>query len=127
MLTGDHEDTAQAIAKEAGMTTVVAECLPDQKVNEIKRLKEEFGTIAMVGDGINDAPALKAADVGIAMGGGTDVALETADMVLMKNDLKKLVNMCRLSRKMNRIIKQNIVFSLAVICLLICMSRVKFR
>ncbi|WP_032727819.1 HAD-IC family P-type ATPase, partial [Bacillus subtilis] len=56
MLTGDHEDTAQAIAKEAGMTTVVAECLPDQKVNEIKRLKEEFGTIAMVGDGINDAP-----------------------------------------------------------------------
>ncbi|WGD81122.2 metal-transporting ATPase PfeT [Bacillus subtilis] len=120
MLTGDHEDTAQAIAKEAGMTTVVAECLPDQKVNEIKRLKEEFGTIAMVGDGINDAPALKAADVGIAMGGGTDVALETADMVLMKNDLKKLVNMCRLSRKMNRIIKQNIVFSLAVICLLIC-------
>ncbi|MEC2059609.1 metal-transporting ATPase PfeT [Bacillus stercoris] len=120
MLTGDHEDTAQAIAKEAGMTTVAAECLPDQKVNEIKRLKEEFGTIAMVGDGINDAPALKAADVGIAMGGGTDVALETADMVLMKNDLKKLVNMCRLSRKMNRIIKQNIVFSLAVICLLIC-------
>lgn len=84
MLTGDHEDTAQAIAKEAGMTTVAAECLPDQKVNEIKRLKEEFGTIAMVGDGINDAPALKAADVGIAMGGGTDVALETADMVLMK-------------------------------------------
>lgn len=120
MLTGDHEDTAQVIAKEAGMTTVAAECLPDQKVNEIKRLKEEFGTIAMVGDGINDAPALKAADVGIAMGGGTDVALETADMVLMKNDLKKLVNMCRLSRKMNRIIKQNIVFSLAVICLLIC-------
>ncbi|MFB0635700.1 metal-transporting ATPase PfeT [Bacillus rugosus] len=120
MLTGDHEDTAQAIAKEAGMTTVAAECLPDQKVKEIKRLKEEFGTIAMVGDGINDAPALKAADVGIAMGGGTDVALETADMVLMKNDLKKLVNMCRLSRKMNRIIKQNIVFSLAVICLLIC-------
>ncbi|OBA09407.1 cadmium-translocating P-type ATPase [Bacillus subtilis] len=120
MLTGDHEDTAQAIAKEAGMTTVAAECLPDQKVNEIKRLKEEFGTIAMVGDGINDAPALKASDVGIAMGGGTDVALETADMVLMQNDLKKLVNMCRLSRKMNRIIKQNIVFSLAVICLLIC-------
>ncbi|MGQ5113503.1 heavy metal translocating P-type ATPase [Bacillus halotolerans] len=120
MLTGDHEDTAQAIAKEAGMTTVAAECLPDQKVNEVKRLKEEFGTIAMVGDGINDAPALKAADVGIAMGGGTDVALETADMVLMQNDLKKLVKMCRLSRKMNRIVKQNIVFSLAVICLLIC-------
>ncbi|MBT2573593.1 heavy metal translocating P-type ATPase [Bacillus sp. ISL-51] len=120
MLTGDHPETAAAIAKEAGMTTVVAECLPDQKVEEIKKLKKTYGTIAMVGDGINDAPALKTADVGIAMGGGTDVALETADLVLMQNDLHKLVKMCRLSRKMNRIIKQNIVFSLTVICLLIC-------
>lgn len=120
MLTGDQPETAAAIAKEAGMTTVVADCLPDQKAEEVKKLKETYGTIAMVGDGINDAPALKTADVGIAMGGGTDVALETADLVLMKNDLHKLVKMCRLSRKMNRIIKQNIVFSLSVICLLIC-------
>lgn len=120
MLTGDQSETAAAIAKEAGMTTVVADCLPDQKAKEVKKLKETYGTIAMVGDGINDAPALKTADVGIAMGGGTDVALETADLVLMKNDLHKLVKMCRLSRKMNRIIKQNIVFSLSVICLLIC-------
>ncbi|MDR4398966.1 HAD-IC family P-type ATPase, partial [Bacillus atrophaeus] len=120
MLTGDQKETAEAIAKEAGITTVAAECLPDQKVEEIKRLKKEYGIIAMVGDGINDAPALKTADIGIAMGGGTDVALETSDMVLMQNDLKKLAKMCRLSRKMNRIIKQNIVFSLTVICLLIC-------
>ncbi|AME05518.1 heavy metal translocating P-type ATPase [Bacillus siamensis] len=120
MLTGDQPETAAAIANEAGMTTVVADCLPDQKAEEVKKLKETYGTIAMVGDGINDAPALKTADVGIAMGGGTDVALETADLVLMKNDLHKLVKMCRLSRKMNRIIKQNIVFSLSVICLLIC-------
>lgn len=120
MLTGDQPETAAAIAREAGLKIVVSECLPDRKVEEAKKLKKTYGTIVMVGDGINDAPALAAADVGIAMGGGTDVALETADVVLMKNELTGLTKMIRLSRKMNTIIKQNVIFSLAVICLLIC-------
>ncbi|MED2943289.1 heavy metal translocating P-type ATPase [Bacillus swezeyi] len=120
MLTGDQPETAAAIAREAGLKMVVSECLPDRKVEEAQKLKGTHGTIVMVGDGINDAPALAAADVGIAMGEGTDVALETSDVVLMKNDLTGLTNMIRLSRKMNRIIKQNVIFSLSVICLLIC-------
>ncbi|MFN2745981.1 heavy metal translocating P-type ATPase [Bacillus sp. z60-18] len=120
MLTGDQPETAAAIAREAGLKFVVSECLPDSKVEEAQKLKHTYGTVVMVGDGINDAPALAAADVGVAMGEGTDVALETADVVLMKNDLTGLTNMIRLSRKMNRIIKQNVIFSLAVICLLIC-------
>ncbi|WP_307894144.1 heavy metal translocating P-type ATPase [Bacillus swezeyi] len=120
MLTGDQPETAAAIAREAGLKMVVSECLPDRKVEEAQKLKGTYGTIVMVGDGINDAPALAAADVGIAMGEGTDVALETSDVVLMKNDLTGLTNMIRLSRKMNRIIKQNVIFSLTVICLLIC-------
>ncbi|KJD53125.1 ATPase, partial [Bacillus amyloliquefaciens] len=120
MLTGDQPETAAAIAREAGLKIVVSECLPDRKVEEAQKLKKTYGTIVMVGDGINDAPALAAADVGIAMGGGTDVALETADVVLMKNELTGLTKMIRLSRKMNTIIKQNVIFSLGVICLLIC-------
>ncbi|WP_026579801.1 heavy metal translocating P-type ATPase [Bacillus sp. SB47] len=120
MLTGDQPETAAAIAREAGLKIVVSECLPDRKVEEAQKLKKTYGTIVMVGDGINDAPALAAANVGIAMGGGTDVALETADVVLMKNELTGLTKMIRLSRKMNTIIKQNVIFSLGVICLLIC-------
>ncbi|MGA3878675.1 heavy metal translocating P-type ATPase [Bacillus pumilus] len=120
MLTGDQQKTAEAIAQEAGIQKVVAGCLPDEKVHEVNQLKKHGNSIIMVGDGINDAPALATADVGVAMGGGTDVALETADLILMKNNLNNLTKMIRLSRKMNRIIKQNIIFSLTVICLLIC-------
>ncbi|MFB1100635.1 heavy metal translocating P-type ATPase [Terribacillus sp. JSM ZJ617] len=119
MLTGDNDQTAKAIAKEAGITTYRANCLPDEKVAEIKELESSYGTIAMVGDGINDAPALATAQVGIAMGNGTDAALETADMVLIKNDLRKLADAIKLSKRMRRIIKQNIIFSVAVILLLI--------
>jgi Cd2+/Zn2+-exporting ATPase len=119
MLTGDSQKTAQAIASESHIDEYVAECLPETKVNEVKKLKERFGTVAMVGDGINDAPALASASVGIAMGEGTDVALETADIVLMKNDLPKIAEAIHLSKKMNTIIKQNIVFSISVIMLLI--------
>lgn len=119
MLTGDNETTAKAIAKEAGVTNYVAECLPETKVNHVKQYKNDYEHVGMVGDGINDAPALATASVGIAMGGGTDVALETADVVLIKNDLSKIAYAVKLSRKMQRIVKQNIIFSLTIITLLI--------
>ncbi|SCY69850.1 heavy metal translocating P-type ATPase [Lysinibacillus fusiformis] len=119
MLTGDNEKTAKVIAKEAGVTEYVAECLPETKVTEMKRLLSQHHFVGMVGDGINDAPALATATTGIAMGEGTDVALETADVVLMKNDLSKIAYAVRLSRKMQRIVKQNIIFSIGVIIFLI--------
>lgn len=119
MLTGDSKKTAIAIASETGIDMHIAECLPETKVEEMKKLKKKFGTVAMVGDGINDAPALATASVGIAMGEGTDVALETADIVLMKNDLPRIAEAVKLSKKMNRIIKQNIIFSITVIMILI--------
>lgn len=119
MLTGDSNKTAMAIAAESGIDTYIAECLPETKVDEMKKLKEKFGTVAMVGDGINDAPALATATVGIAMGEGTDVALETADVVLMKNDLQRIAEAVKLSKKMNKVIKQNIIFSIVVITILI--------
>lgn len=119
MLTGDNEATAKAVAKETGLDEYIAGCLPDEKVTEVKKLREKYDNVAMIGDGINDAPALATANVGIAMGEGTDVALETADIVLMRNDLSKVHSTIELSKKMNRIVKQNIFFSLAVISVLI--------
>ncbi len=119
MLTGDNELTAQAIAAETGIDAYIAGCLPEDKVTEVKKLQEKYGRVAMVGDGINDAPALATAHIGIAMGEGTDVALETADVVLMKNDLPKITNAIHLSARMNRVVKQNVYFSLAVIAILI--------
>ena len=120
MMTGDNEQTAQVISEESGISKYYASCLPETKVDTVKELKEKYKTVAMVGDGINDAPALATASVGIAMGEGTDVALETADVVLMKNDLSRLAQAIRLSKRMNKIVKQNIIFSLSVIVLLIC-------
>lgn len=119
MLTGDNEKTAAAIAKEAGLDSYVAECLPEMKVNHLKRLLIEYKNVGMVGDGINDAPALATATSGIAMGEGTDVALETADIVLMQNDLRRISYAIKLSRKMQRIVKQNVFFSITVIMVLI--------
>ncbi|OMP68137.1 heavy metal translocating P-type ATPase [Domibacillus epiphyticus] len=119
MLTGDSDKTAKAIAAETPLGTYIAECLPEHKVDHVKDLLKKYGTVAMVGDGINDAPALATASVGIAMGEGSDVALETADIVLMKNDLPKIAEAIKLSRKMQRIVKQNIIFSISVIALLI--------
>jgi Zn2+/Cd2+-exporting ATPase len=119
MLTGDSEKTAKSIADESHVDQFFAECLPEEKVDQLKKLKEKYKTIAMVGDGINDAPALAIANVGIAMGEGTDVALETADVVLMKNDLPRIAEAIDLSKRMNRIIKQNVIFSITVIMILI--------
>lgn len=126
MLTGDSEHTAKAIAKESHVDDFVAECLPENKVNELKTLKERFGQVAMVGDGVNDAPALATANVGISMGDGSGVALETADVVLMKNDLVRIAEAIKLSEKMNRIIKQNVIFSIAVIVVLIASNFLQF-
>ncbi|MBS4192202.1 cadmium-translocating P-type ATPase [Bacillus sp. FJAT-49705] len=126
MLTGDSQNTGKAIAKESHVHDYIAECLPENKVEHLKNLQEKYGTVAMVGDGINDAPALATANVGIAMGEGTDVALETADIVLMKNDLPRIAEAINLSRKMNRIIKQNVIFSITVIMMLIASNFLQF-
>lgn len=115
MLTGDNPVTAQAIAGQLGVAEVRAELMPQEKLEYIEQLKREYQRAAMVGDGVNDAPALAAASVGIAMGGaGTDTALETAHVALMADDLSKLPFAIRLSRRTLRIIKQNITFSLGI-------------
>lgn len=120
MLTGDNARVAQTIAKTAGVTDVRADLLPEDKVTAIKDLLRQHGQVAMVGDGVNDAPALANATVGIAMGaGGTDVALETADVALMGDDLSKLPFAVALSRQSRRIIKQNLWISLGVIAILV--------
>ncbi|WP_182201469.1 heavy metal translocating P-type ATPase [Paraliobacillus salinarum] len=119
MLTGDNNSTAQAIAEETGIDSYIALCMPKDKQEQIDKLKKSHDSIAMIGDGINDAPALATADVGIAMGAGTDVSIEAADIILMQNQLSKIVHARKLSKRMNRIVKQNIYFSIAVILTLI--------
>jgi Cd2+/Zn2+-exporting ATPase len=120
MLTGDNERVAAEIAARAGVDEFHAGLLPQEKVRLIKTLREKYGFTAMVGDGVNDAPALASADLGIAMGGaGTDVALETADVVLMGDDLRHLPYAIGLARKAKRVVWQNLAFSLAVIVLLV--------
>ena len=120
MLTGDNKRAARSIAKQTGVDRVYAGLLPEDKARIIGQLQREYGSVAMVGDGINDAPALAVADIGIAMGGiGADVALETADVVLMGDKLERLVDAIRLSRRARQVVWQNIAFSIAVIALLI--------
>jgi Cd2+/Zn2+-exporting ATPase len=120
MLTGDNQQTAESVARELGVNRVYAELLPEDKLHVIRRLQQEYKTVAMVGDGINDAPALAQASVGIAMGtAGSDVALETADIVLMADRLEKIEVAIRLGKRTQAIVKQNITVALGFIILLL--------
>ena len=111
MVTGDHRDTAEAVARQLGIEEVMAEVLPDQKGQIIARLKSQGRVVAMAGDGINDAPALALADVGIAMGTGADTAIESAGITLVKGDLRGLLRARRLSQATMRNIRQNLLFA----------------
>ena len=123
MLTGDNQQVAKKISELIGLTDVEADLLPEDKLKTIQRLQKKFGGVAMIGDGVNDAPALATATVGISLGGaGTAVALETADVALMADDLEKLPFAVGLSRASRSIIQQNLMISLGVILLLIVTS-----
>ncbi|MGG5368968.1 heavy metal translocating P-type ATPase [Enterococcus sp. AZ196] len=126
MLTGDNPGAAKYVAQQLGLNDFHGGCLPADKTDLVKQQQKGYSINAMVGDGINDAPALATASIGIAMGEGTDVAMEVSDMVLMKNDLTKLMYSHRLAKKMKRIVRQNIVFSLSVIVLLIASNFLQF-
>jgi Cd2+/Zn2+-exporting ATPase len=122
MLTGDAEPIARAVARQTGIDRVYADLLPQEKLEVLHTLSAEFGATAMVGDGVNDAPALAAAEVGVAMGAGTDVALETADVALVGNDLNNLPYAVALSRRAMQVLKQNLLFATGVIVVLVILT-----
>jgi Cd2+/Zn2+-exporting ATPase len=120
MLTGDNQQIANSVARSIGINEVYAGLLPEEKLKIIQKLQQKYQTVVMIGDGINDAPALAQATVGIAMGvAGSDVALETADIVLMTDRLEKIATAIRLGKRSQTVVKQNIVFALSFILLLI--------
>jgi Cd2+/Zn2+-exporting ATPase len=122
LLTGDNEKVALKVAKEVNVNDYVANCLPEDKINYILESQKNDKVVGMIGDGINDAPALANADIGIAMGSGSSVAMESADVVIVKNDLAKLLYSYQLSSRLNRIIKQNVIFSISIIVMLIFLN-----
>ena len=119
LLTGDNNFTANAIAKEAGIESFESNCFPEDKVTRVKELQKSLGKVMMVGDGINDAPALAIADVSVAMGTATDVSLETSDIVIMNDKLENITRIIKLSKRMRKITLQNIIFSTTVILFLL--------
>ncbi|MEG0498108.1 MAG: heavy metal translocating P-type ATPase, partial [Carnobacterium sp.] len=122
LITGDSEMTGKAVGEQLGIDEIIANVMPEDKSRIIDEQNGKYGVTAMVGDGVNDAPALVNADVGIAMGDGTDVAVEVSDLVLMQNNLTRLTQSHKISKKMNRVIWQNIVFSMAVVVFLVIVS-----
>lgn len=122
MITGDAQLTGEAVAQQLGIDQVAANVLPENKAAIITDQKDQYPVTAMVGDGVNDAPALVTADIGVAMGEGTDVAIDVADVVLMKNDLSKLADAHRVSRQLNRVIWENIIFAMAVVVILVVLN-----
>ncbi len=123
MLTGDNENTAKAIASQAGIDEYRAQLLPEDKLAAVKELKQKFNRIAMVGDGVNDAPAMAAADVGIAMGAaGTDIAIEISDLALMSDDLSRLPYALKVSRKAMTAIKQNVAISMTIVAIVVTLA-----
>ncbi|MGP6147296.1 heavy metal translocating P-type ATPase [Jeotgalibaca sp. A122] len=124
LLTGDNESVAKKVAKEVNIKEYMAGLLPEDKIDYVIKAQEKDQVVGMIGDGINDAPALANADIGIAMGSGTSVAMESADVVIVKNDLSKLLYSYKLSKRLNRIIKQNVAFAVGVIIILITLNLV---
>ena len=122
MITGDSRETAEMIGLKLGIQEVVANVLPEEKLEKIESQKERYGLTAMVGDGVNDAPALATADIGIAMGNGTDIAIETSDIVIMRNDLQKLVSAHKISKKLHRVILENMIFAMSIVVLLLILN-----
>lgn len=122
LLTGDNEAVAKKVAEEVNIKEYKAACLPEDKIDFVMKSQEKDLVVGMIGDGINDAPALANADIGIAMGSGTSVAMESADVVIVKNDLSKLLYSYKLSKRLNRIIRQNVIFAVSVIIILIVLN-----
>jgi Cd2+/Zn2+-exporting ATPase len=119
MITGDKEETAKAMAQQMNIPTVHANCLPQEKVDVVERYRKQGKHVLMIGDGINDAPSLASASVGVSMGDGTDVSLETADIVMMNNNLSNIPYLLSLSKRTQTIIMQNVVFSISIIFILL--------
>lgn len=119
MLTGDNTETAEKIAEEIGITKVISNVLPSEKANMIKKLKEENKFVMMCGDGINDSPALASSNIGVSVNSGTDIAMDSSEVILTKNDLKSIVNLINISKKTIRNIKQNLFWAFFYNCLMI--------
>lgn len=122
MITGDAELTGQAVGRQLGIDEVIGNVLPENKATIVKDQQARFGSLAMLGDGVNDAPALVTADIGIAMGDGTDIAIDVADAVLMQNDLTKFTYAHALSKRLDRVVWQNIIFSMGIVSLLVTLN-----
>lgn len=122
MITGDSEVTGQAVGRQLGIDEVIGNVLPENKAQVIKDQQARYGTVAMLGDGVNDAPALVTADIGVAMGDGTDIAIDVADAVLMKNDLTKFSYAHKVSKRLDRVVWQNIIFSMLIVAILVTLN-----